>query len=141
MNKYLFAFVAETLREYPFYDDMIANIESEIRNPIKPTDENVGGGRSNFPHTDEPIINVMSRIDANKSINNIKHNQLVINKALYAADNDTQAIINRLYCDEHANDTLQKVALELDISRKTVTRKRTAFFEAIVESLRPINRF
>lgn len=141
MNKQLFAFIAETLREYPFYDNEIALIESEIRNVPREIDENVGGGKSSIVITDEPIINMMDKIAADKTIANIKHNQLIIQRAWASADDLTRLILNRLYFDQDEKPTTTALAKECHVDQRTISRKRTAFFEQISESLKPVNRF
>lgn len=141
MEKKRFDFIARVLRRYPHYDQEIAEIENELRHPYKESDNNIGGGSGSLLATDNAEIELIDKIEANPTIADIKHNQLVVNQAFYESDDLTRAIIQKMYMAP-ARDRLkiEGLALELNVNAATISRRRTAFFALIGSDLRIVHR-
>lgn len=127
--------IEKALRDYNWYDETIANIEFSLRNPYTEKDDNIGGGKSDHGNsTENGAIAMADMINSDALIKNIRWNKMVINGAFARTDNDTREIINYLYCDID-NLTSTELAIKLSVSVRTIERKRTKFFEMLVNKL------
>jgi len=127
--------IEKALRDYNWYDETIANIEFSLRNPYTEKDDNIGGGKSDHGNsTENGAIAMADMINSDALIKNIRRNKMVINSAFARTDNDTREIINYLYCDID-NLTSTELAIKLSVSVRTIERKRTKFFEMLVNKL------
>lgn len=127
--------IEKALRDYNWYDETIVNIEFSLRNPYTEKDDNIGGGKSDHGNsTENGAIAMADMINSDALIKNIRWNKMVINSAFARTDNDTREIINYLYCDID-NLTSTELAIKLSVSVRTIERKRTKFFEMLVNKL------
>lgn len=96
-------------------------------------DENIGGGRSNVPG--KPVEHMAITIADDRRLTLLEHNQKIIDDCLDNTDEETKSIIYELYFKKHRELTINGVAQRLHLNASTVSRKRTAFFEAIRDEL------
>ncbi|MDN2452536.1 transcriptional regulator [Lactobacillus sp. UCMA15818] len=105
MKKSTFRKVEDILRDYPKIDKHIEKREQELRYPIKPTDENIGGGRAQNKRA-EPIETMVITIDEDEALNAFKRQRDVIDDCLGECGKDTETIIKELYFKRYPQFTL-----------------------------------
>ncbi|MCP9358696.1 DUF722 domain-containing protein, partial [Liquorilactobacillus satsumensis] len=79
--------------------------EMELRYPVKPTDENIGGGRAENKRS-EVVEHMVITIDEDEALNAFKHQRDVIDDCLEECGRDTEVIITELYFKKHPQFTL-----------------------------------
>ncbi|MDT7015403.1 transcriptional regulator [Levilactobacillus namurensis] len=88
--------VEDILRDYPKIDKYIEQREQELRYPVTPVDENVGGGRAQNGFNDSTDRLIIT-LDEDKRINALKKQRQVIDDCLDEVGEDTEIIIDELY--------------------------------------------
>lgn len=96
-------------------------------------DENIGGGRSNVPG--KPVERMAITIADDRRLTSLERNRQIVDDCLDNTDEETKSIIYELYFKKHRELTISGVAQRLHLNDSTVSRKRTAFFEAIRDEL------
>ena len=97
--------VEDILRDYPKIDKYIEQREQELRYPVTPIDENVGGGREQNGFNDSTDRLIIT-LDEDKRINALKKQRQVIDDCLDEVGPDTQAIIDEQYFRKYPRYTL-----------------------------------
>ena len=134
MERGTFKHIEQILRDYPYLDTYIANREQELMYPFsEDRDENIGGGRSNVPS--KPVERMAITIADDRRLISLERNRQIVDDCLDNTDEDTKSIIYELYFKKHRELTISGVAQQLHLNDSTVSRKRTAFFEAIRDEL------
>lgn len=134
MRRSTFNYIEDMLRDYPHYNEYIKECEEEIRHPYVESDENIGGGRSagKQEHLTETIV----RIDEDKRIRQMKRQQRAISRCLDRANSDiVYQMCKELYFMNKRRFTLEGVAYKLNVSRRTLIRRREDFFSDLAKEL------
>lgn len=97
--------VEDILRDYPKIDKYIERREEELRYPMTPDDENVGGGRASFSRNEAPLRTIIT-IDDDRRINALKRQRAIVDSCLDGVGHDTETIIAELYFRRHPRYTL-----------------------------------
>ncbi|MFT8491572.1 transcriptional regulator [Oenococcus sicerae] len=105
MKKSTIRKIEDILRDYPKIDKHIEKREMELRYPVKPTDENIGGGRAENKRS-EVVEHMVITIDEDEALNAFKHQRDVIDDCLEECGRDTEIIITELYFKKHPQFTL-----------------------------------
>jgi len=122
------------LRDYPHYNEYIRECEEEIRHPYVEPDENIGGGRS--AGKQERLTETIVRIDEDRRIRQMKRQQRAIAKCLDRSNSDiVRQMCKELYFMNKRRLTLDGVAYKLNISRRTLIRRREDFFIDLAKEL------
>ncbi len=129
LDRAVYGHIEKLLRDYPKTDKLIKDKQESIMYPFYERDDNVGGGKRNTPsnRTETMIITIAD----DKYIQNLKAVKSIIDDCLARCDNDTVRIINELYFKSHSPETITSLSIKLHTSRTSISRKRTAVFEAI----------
>ena len=136
MKRYTFRYIEEILKDYPDIDKHIHEREMELRYPVLPADENVGGGRAQNKIA-EPVLNMMITIDTDRRLYNLKRNQKAIDDTLDEFGNDTYTIINELYFKKHPGFTLNGLVQnhKILVGKDKAYKLRNSFFESLARRL------
>ena len=134
MRRSTFNFIEDMLRDYPHYNEYIRECEEEIRHPYVEPDENIGGGRS--AGKQERLTETIVRIDEDRRIRQMKRQQRAIAKCLDRSNSDiVRQMCKELYFMNKRRLTLDGVAYKLNISRRTLIRRREDFFIDLAKEL------
>lgn len=134
MRRSTFNYIEDMLRDYPHYNEYIKECEEEIRHPYVESDENIGGGRSvgKQEHLTETIV----RIDEDKRIRQMKRQQRAVANCLDRYNSDiVYQMCKELYFVNKRRLTLDGVAYKLNVSRRTLIRRREDFFIDLTKEL------
>ncbi|ARJ72856.1 hypothetical protein LP065_10105 [Latilactobacillus sakei] len=134
MRRSTFNYIEDMLRDYPHYNEYIKECEEEIRHPYVESDENIGGGRSvgKQEHLTETIV----RIDEDKRIRQMKRQQRAVANCLDRYNSDiVYQMCKELYFVNKRRLTLDGVAYKLNVSRRTLIRRREDFFIDLAKEL------
>lgn len=134
MRRSTFNYIEDMLRDYPHYNEYIKECEEEIRHPYVESDENIGGGRSSGKQ--ERLTETIVRIDEDRRIRQMKHQQRAIAKCLDRSNSDiVYQMCKELYFMNKRRLTLDGVAYKLNVSRRTLIRRREDFFIDLAKEL------
>jgi len=128
MRKSTFHKIEDILRDYPRMEDYIKQREEELRYPVQIPDDNVGGGRSNYPDHEQPIRTLIT-IDEDRRLNGLKREQRIVKQCFIDSDDYTKIIITELYFNRHPRYTLRGLVTMnvVKISRNHAYKLRNAF--------------
>ncbi|WP_288531053.1 transcriptional regulator [uncultured Secundilactobacillus sp.] len=128
--------VEDILRDYPKLDKYIEQRESELRYPMSQTDDNVGGGKSNYPDHDGPLRTLIT-IDEDRKINALKRQRDVIGDLLDECDKDTKTLIQELYFNRHPQFTIEGLVMNnyVEVSRRTAFKLKKEFINELAKAL------
>ena len=107
MKRAVFLHIQSILRDYPRMDQYIEN-------------------RRNSPYY---------CVEDDRAVNALMEQQAAIETALMRSDDLSKAIVDKLYFHNDPNQTIDRVAMELHISRNTLFYRRNKFLECIRHSL------
>lgn len=98
--------VKELLYDYPLLSQRIKLREEELRHPVFPTDENVGGGRTSKKDADGRLVNMIVTLEEDEELQALKRQQTVIEYTFNHSDELTKQIIDRCFFHGHNNMTI-----------------------------------
>ncbi|UTB72422.1 hypothetical protein A4W72_06045 [Latilactobacillus curvatus] len=134
MRRSTFNYIEDILRDYPNYDTYIRECEQEIRYPHTESDENIGGSRS--VRKQEHLTETIVRIDEDKRIRQMKRQQRAVANCLDRSNSDiVYQMCKELYFMNKRRLTLDGVAYKLNVSRRTLIRRREDFFIDLAKEL------
>ncbi|WP_208422112.1 transcriptional regulator [Latilactobacillus fragifolii] len=134
MRRSTFNYIEDMLRDYPHYNEYIKECEEEIRHPYVEPDANIGGGRS--AGKQERLTETIVRIDEDRRIRQMKRQQKAIAKCLDRSNSDiVYQMCKELYFMNKRRLTLDGVAYKLNVSRRTLIRRREDFFIDLAKEL------
>ncbi|MFT8584975.1 transcriptional regulator [Liquorilactobacillus hordei] len=136
MKKSTFRKVEDILRDYPKIDRHIEKREQELRYPIKPTDENIGGGRAQNKRA-EPVETMVITIDEDEALNAFKRQRDVIDDCLGEVGSDTETIIKELYFKHYPQFTLNGLVENnlLTVGKQQAYNLRNNFIKDVAKGL------
>lgn len=136
MRKSTFHKIEDILRDYPRLEGYIKQREEELRYPVQLTDDNVGGGRSNYPDHEQTIRTLIT-IDEDRRLNGLIRERRIIGECLAEADEDTNKIIYELYLRRHPQYTLRGLVTTqlVTVSKNRAYELRNAFILECAERL------
>lgn len=136
MKKSTFRKVEDILRDYPKIDRHIEKREQELRYPVKPTDENIGGGRAQNKRA-EPVETMIITIDEDEALNAFKRQRDVIDDCLGEAGSDTETIIKELYFKRYPQFTLNGLVENnlLTVGKQQAYNLRNSFINDVAKGL------
>ncbi|WP_159723158.1 integrase [Enterococcus sp. CSURQ0835] len=131
MEKWKFERAKQILKDYPYYDKKIKDIEFEIRNPYKPDD--LAADRKGTKVSSEHATEVLWSIESHEAIVQFKRQKQVVEDLLKECDENTRIIINELYISKFPKYTMQGLVDQdiIDCSKNTGFRLRNRFFEEL----------
>lgn len=134
MRRSTFNYIEDMLRDYPHYNEYIKECEEEIRHPYVESDENIGGGRS--VGKQERLTETIVRINEDKRIRQMKRQQRAVANCLDRSNSDiVYQMCKELYFMNKRRLTLDGVAYKLNVSRRTLIRRREDFFIDLAKEL------
>lgn len=135
MEKWRFERCKQVLKDYPYIDKKIKEIEESIRVPYKETDVNAGikGTRTET----DGMLKTLWTIDSHKVLNELKKGKQAVKLLLEECDEDTATIINELNIRRFPRFTMQGLveAKKIKCSRNTASKLRRRFFEELDKEL------
>lgn len=122
--------VEDILRDYPKIDKYIEDREQELRYPVKPADDNVGGGKAQYKYGSQ-TLDILITIDDDRCINTLRGQQNVITDCLDDAGKDTEVIINELYFRKRPQYTIDGLIANhlINVSRRNAFRLKNSFIK------------
>lgn len=128
-------YIEDVLSDYPEIDKYIAYRKEELIHPIKPKDENVGGGRGS--KVSRPQERIVVTIDQDKRLVALEHQKIAIGELLDKSDMDTKIIIGELYFKKRPEYTIEGLVTNgiVNLSRASLFRKRDNFIYKLSKEL------
>lgn len=123
--------IEEILRDYPKMDKYINDRRQELMYPIKPDDENVGGGKSS--KVSRPQEQMIITIDEDKELKALEREKKAVAISLADSDADTNVIAEELYFKKHP-----KYQMDGLIEDKLIYCRRTQAFQKKSKLIRRI---
>ncbi|GIP67882.1 transcriptional regulator [Lactiplantibacillus pentosus] len=122
--------VEDILRDYSKIDKYIEDREQELRYPVKPADDNVGGGKAQYKYGSQ-TLDILITIDDDRCINTLRRQQNVITDCLDDAGKDTEVIINELYFRKRPQYTIDGLIANhlINVSRRNAFRLKNSFIK------------
>ncbi len=117
-----FKHVESELYHYHETKREIEQLKSDILHGTRPTDENVGGGRSNLPGS--PTENKAIAMVANRQIMQLENIIQAIDDVVNQLPSDKRKLVELKYWTRPQMLTWDGIALNLCVSRRTVERWR-----------------
>lgn len=133
MNSGTFKQIEIILSEYPRYEAYISKREEELLNPYSYTDENIGGGKTN--RTSDTTAIKAIRLADDRILQRLRFQHQAVKRTYDSADEDTQEIIKEYYFKQPRTKTWDGIALQVNSSKRTCFRIRTAFFGRLADEL------
>lgn len=123
--------VEDILRDYPKIDKYIEEREQELRYPVTPGDDNVGGGKAQYKYGTQTLDTLIT-IDEDRRINALKRQRDVIDDCLDQAGKDTEVIINELYFRKHQQYMIDGLITGrlINVSRRKAFDLKRSFIES-----------
>lgn len=136
MDKVVFKYIEKSLKEYPKLPKYISEREEELRYPVKPQDDNIGGGKA-LNKRNEKQEYMMITIDEDKRLNALKRKYRVITSCLDDAGSILEVILNELYFKNHPEHTLNSLVVEhiIPVGRSAAFEIRQKFFDKLALEL------
>ena len=128
--------VEDILRDYPKLDKYIEQREAELRYPMSQPDDNVGGGKTNYPDHDG-LLRTLITIDEDRRINALKRQKDVIEDLLDECSKDTKIIVQELYFNRHPQFTIEGLVVNnrIEVSRRTAFKLKKEFINELAKAL------
>ena len=129
--------VIELLQDYPNIPNRIKQREEEIKHPVVPRDDNVGGGKAQFK-PGSPVENVVLTLNDDYRLKRLKDEYDVITYVYQQASEDTQIIINELYFKRHPAYNMEGLVMNGKISCKATAgyNLRNKFVAEVAKQLK-----
>lgn len=126
----------DVLRDYPKLSQYIKKREEELENPTMDDDENVGGGRALNKHSD-PVGNIAITINDDRRIRQLKLERLAIDECLDEAGTITVQLIQKLYFDNYAKQTVPELCDQhiIPVGTTRAYELRNEFLENLAQKL------
>ena len=121
MKKQIKAYLELLLRDYPHLEEYKNEREFELRHPVPPIDENVGGGKAKFKK-DDKVERMLITIEEDRRLNILQREHDIIKKCYSEADPIVQTIIREIYF----KDTDKTIQILVD-SNKIGCSRATAY--------------
>ncbi|WP_047999403.1 transcriptional regulator [Lactiplantibacillus herbarum] len=120
--------VEDILRDYPKIDKYIEEREQELRYPVTPGDDNVGGGKAQYKYGTQTLDTLIT-IDEDRRINALKRQRDIIDDCLNGVGNDTEVIIKELYFCRRPQYTIDGLITNhlINVSRANAFRLKSQF--------------
>lgn len=127
--------IQELLRDYPQLDARIKLREEELKHPVFPTDENIGGGRSSRKTPDGKVLNMIITLEDDEELAALKRQKQVINYYFSHADSITREIIKQCYFQGDRDTTIG-----LLVDQELIPCERTAAYKYLNNFMAKIAR-
>ena len=127
-------YIEAKLRAYPFIEKDINNRRMELMNPWTPSDENIGGGKSNVNVSQTEVK--ATRLATDPKLLSLIQEREAIERALQTSTEDERQIIELNYFDEPRKYTMDGVAIQMNVSRATIFRIKGRVIKRVGEALK-----
>lgn len=136
MKEHTKQLVIEILRDFQDIPQHIKDREEELRHPVVPRDENVGGGRAQYKPNDA-IDRLIITIDEDERLHKLKEEYEAVDYCYRHADDYTQKIIYELYIKRYPSYTMQGLIENgiIPYSQKTAYKMRNKFLKEVAKRL------
>ena len=126
-------YLEDELFSYPKMHQYINSLREEIVNPWKPQDENIGGGKSNGNVSTVEIK--ATRLVNDKRLNRMREVKQAIETVYREASIEEKDLLEIYYFKQPRTLTIDGVAQELSVSRRTVFRLRNKILTRFADEL------
>ncbi|KRL98035.1 MULTISPECIES: DUF722 domain-containing protein [Liquorilactobacillus] len=136
MKKSTIRKIEDILRDYPKIDKYIEAREMELRYPVKPADENIGGGKAENKRP-EVVERMIITIDEDRALNSLKKQRDVIDNCLEEAGEDTERIIQEMYFSRRPQFTMNGLVQNniVGVGLRKAYALRNSFIEKVAKEL------
>lgn len=133
MKRGTFEYIEQTLLDYNRMDAHIEKRIEELKYPVRDSDENIGGGKSNV--TSDPTGRLAVTIADDKLIYNLQRTKDIVTGVLDTIEPEARRVVDLYYIEKPRKYTWNGVAEQCGYSRSQCIRIRDAVFEKIAEEL------
>lgn len=126
-------YLEDELFSYPKMNQYINTLREEIINPWKPQDENIGGGKSNVNVSTVEIK--ATRLVNDKRLNRMREVKQAVETVYREASIEEKDLLEIYYFKHPRTLTIDGVAQELSVSRRTVFRLRSKILTRFADEL------
>lgn len=133
ISKGVFRHVEAELFAYPYRKREIIRLREDILVPYQPTDENIGGGKSNMPG--DPTGKKAIALAANAKLHNLERISDAIDEVFNKLPQVKQEFIRVKYWTTPQRLTTIGICVKLGISDRTFSRWRSQFVRDVAEIL------
>lgn len=130
-------YLEDELFSYPKMDQYINSLREEIINPWRETDENIGGGKSNIISSTVEVKAI--RLVNDKRLNRMREVKQAIETIYRESSIEEKDLLEIYYFKSPRTLTIDGVAQELSVSRRTVFRLRSRLLNRFADELGIIN--
>lgn len=134
MRRQTFRNIEDTLRDYPDYENHVAERRAMLLNPDNLySDENIGGGRNSS--VSNPTEQKALTLAEDRELQLIKYQHRKITKVIEETDCITNKLIKEYYFARPQLKTWEGIALDNGISKTQCLRLRDKFFISVADEL------
>lgn len=133
LNSGTFKYIERMLYDYNEIEDHIDKRIEQLKYPYYPSDENIGGGKSNV--ISDPTGKLAVTIADDLLLSNLRRTKETIDVVLDSLEPDARRVIDLYYIDTPRKYTWDGVAMETNNSKSTCYRIRDEVFTRIAEKL------
>lgn len=133
MNSGTFKYIERMLYDYNDIEDHIKTRIKQLKNPYIPTDENIGGGKTN--KTSDPTARLAVTLADDLLLTNLRHTKNIIEVVLDSLEPKARQVIDLYYIDTPRKYTWDGIAIETSYSKRQCYRIRDEVFEKIAKKL------
>lgn len=127
-------YIEAKLRAYPFIESEINNRRIELMDPWTPSDENIGGGKSNMNVSQTEVK--ATRLATDPRLLLLNQEREAIERVLQTSTEEERQFIELNYFDEPRKYTMDGVAIQMNVSRATIFRIKGRVIKRVGEALR-----
>lgn len=126
----------DVLRDYPKLSQYIKKREEELENPTMDDDENIGSGRA-LNKLSDPVSNLVITINDDRRLQRLKLERQAIDECLDEAGTITVKLIQKLYFDNYAKQTVPELCDQhiIPVGTTRAYELRNEFLENLAQKL------
>lgn len=134
LKKATFKHVEAELYCYPDTKKEIRRLREQIMNDTQ-IDENVGAGKNSYRTPSRPTEQIATRLVTNKFIRNLEEVTDAIESVYERLDETQQKLIKMRYWNGRNGASWERIAIECNISERSVYNYRNSIISAIAERI------
>lgn len=134
IRKATFKHVEAELYDYPNAKKQIERLRQEIMYGSS-ADENVGAGKNSFRSPGRPTELIATRLVTDKRLRNLEEIVDAVESVYNFLDDNQKKLVEMRYWNGRNNRSWERIAIELDVSERTVYNYRKMIVTAIAEKI------
>lgn len=133
MRKSTINYLESELRDYPNYNKHVAQLRNEILNPWTPSDENIGGGRSNTNVS--TVERTVTRLTTDKRLLQLDRMMNAIERVYNESTEQQKEFMELYYFQKQRKYTVLGIADNLCISKTVLYEYKKDVLKRLADEL------